>query len=75
MDEDEEGEVKEEEDDEEDDDDDEEEEEESIVYLPFITSLILLFTGALSDVLPYTQYPFPSTLVPFQLSQFRSVSA
>ena len=50
-------------------------EEEGSVYIPFKTSLRELLTGVLSDVLPYTQYPFPSTLVPFQSSFFTSISA
>ena len=54
----------------------EEEEGVSMIYTPFITSLRELFTGALSDVLPYTQNEFfPSTSVPFQFSHTRSVSA
>ena len=53
----------------------EEEEDDGSIYTPFITALRELFTGVLSDVLPYTQNESPSTLVPSQLSHFRSVSA
>ena len=64
------------EDEKEDEEGEEEEEGVSIIYTPFITSLRLLFTGALSDVLPYTQNEFfPSTSVPFQFSLFTTLSA
>ena len=54
----------------------EEDDEGTSIYTPFITAERELFTGALSDVLPYTQNEFfPSTSVPFQLSHITSLSA